>query len=81
MIDFKNATFAKLKMVDFSEFANMITPLLIQGEEVIGTYKGIRDGVVFTFLNNTATRTESTSMLVSMMQVIANPVVPIVGGS
>lgn len=48
MIDFKNATFAKLRTVDFSEFASMVTPLLIDGEEVIGSYKGIRDGIVFT---------------------------------
>ncbi|MDE6752735.1 MAG: PH domain-containing protein [Eubacterium sp.] len=48
MIDFKNATFLKMKQVDNSTFAGVITPMLIQGEEIISTYKTIRDGVVFT---------------------------------
>ncbi len=48
MIDFKNATFLKIKQVDNSTFAGVITPMLIQGEEIISTYKTIRDGVVFT---------------------------------
>lgn len=48
MIDFKNATFAKLKQVKDDEFNKVISPLLIQGEEVIGCYKGMRDGIVFT---------------------------------
>ena len=48
MIDFQNATFAKLKPVDQSAFASMVTPLFVPGEDIIGTYQGIRDGVVFT---------------------------------
>ena len=48
MIDFKNATFLKMKQVDNSTFAGVISPMLIQGEEIISTYKTIRDGVVFT---------------------------------
>lgn len=48
MIDFKNATFLKMKQVDNSTFANVVIPMLIQGEEIISTYKTIRDGVVFT---------------------------------
>lgn len=48
MIDFKNATFLKMKQVDNSTFAGVITPMLIQGEEILSTYKTIRDGVVFT---------------------------------
>lgn len=48
MIDFQNATFAKLKPVDQSTFYSMVTPLFVAGEEIIGTYQGIRDGVVFT---------------------------------
>ena len=48
MIDFKNATFLKMKQVDNSTFAGVITPMLIQGEEIISTYKTIRDGVDFT---------------------------------
>lgn len=48
MIDFNNATFAKLKPADDRAFIDLISPTFVQGEQVIGTYKGIRDGVVFT---------------------------------
>lgn len=48
MIDFKNATFLKMKLVDNSTFASVIAPMLIQGEGIVSTYKTIRDGVVFT---------------------------------
>lgn len=48
MIDFKNANYLKLKQVDNSQFAGVITPMLIQGEQIISTYKTVRDGVVFT---------------------------------
>lgn len=48
MIDFKNADFMKLKPVDNSSFAPMISDLLIQGEEINQCFKGVRDGIVFT---------------------------------
>ena len=48
MIDFKNATFAKLKPVDDGTFRSMINPMFAEGEFIIGSYQGIRDGVVFT---------------------------------
>ena len=48
MIDFKNASFAKLRPVNDSAFEKMIAPILIDEEEIIGCYQGIRDGVVFT---------------------------------
>lgn len=48
MIDFKNATFLKLKLVNNSEFEKVITPMLINGESIISSYKTVRDGVVFT---------------------------------
>lgn len=48
MIDFQNASFAKLKPVSNAEFEALISPMFVQGETIIGTYKGIRDGVVFT---------------------------------
>lgn len=48
MIDFENACFMKLKPVDTKEFSDLISPLLIQGETVLETFQGIRDGVVFT---------------------------------
>lgn len=48
MIDFKNTVFFKLRPVDNSEFESIISPMFIEGETIIGTFKGIRDGVVFT---------------------------------
>lgn len=48
MIDFKNASFFKLKPVSDNDFANIITPMFAPGEQIIQTFRGIRDGVVFT---------------------------------
>lgn len=48
MIDFKNAEYLKLKPVNDSTYAAMLTPMFVPGEEIIGTYQSIRDGVVFT---------------------------------
>ena len=49
MIDFNsNGFFARLKKVGADEFGNIINDFLIDGEAVIGAYKSIRDGVVFT---------------------------------
>ena len=48
MIDFNNAVFFKLKPVSNTDFANMVTPLFASGEQIIQTFRGIRDGVVFT---------------------------------
>lgn len=48
MIDFQNASFLKLKRVSDSEFESMILPMFVEGENIISTYRGIRDGVVFT---------------------------------
>lgn len=48
MIDFKNASFMKLKPVDNSTYSDVINPLLIGDENVIAVFKSIRDGVVFT---------------------------------
>ena len=50
MIDFKNATFAKLRPVNDNAFEKMIAPILVNGEEIIASYQSIRDGVVFTNL-------------------------------
>ena len=47
MIDFQNSTF-KLKKTKMNYVASDITPLLIDGEELIGAYQAIRDYVVFT---------------------------------
>ena len=48
MIDFKNANFLKLKPVPDSDFSSMITPMFVDGEVIIQSFRGIRDGVVFT---------------------------------
>lgn len=48
MIDFQNASFLKLRPVDNNSFSAIISPMFIPGEEIIGTYQSIRDGVVFT---------------------------------
>ena len=49
MIDFDgNGFFARLKKVDNGTFGRVIDDFMIDGEEIIGTYQSIRDGVVFT---------------------------------
>ncbi len=48
MIDFQNAVFLKLKMVDGAEFTEFLSPMLIEGEVMISAFRGVRDGLVFT---------------------------------
>lgn len=49
MIDFNGGGFfARLKKVGNGEFGKIIDDFMIDGEEIIGTYQSIRDGVVFT---------------------------------
>lgn len=48
MIDFNNAAFLKLRPVKDATFASILMPMFIPGEEIVGSYQGIRDGVVFT---------------------------------
>lgn len=49
MIDFNSqGFFARLKKVSNDEFGKIIADFLIDGEAVIGAYKSVRDGVVFT---------------------------------
>jgi len=48
MIDFKNASFLKLKSASDQTFLPVLVPMLVEGEEIVGTYQSIRDGVVFT---------------------------------
>ena len=48
MIDFNNASFVKLRPVNDNAFEKMVAPILVNGETHIGSYKGLRDGVVFT---------------------------------
>lgn len=46
MIDFKNGSIFKLKKADGN--GKEVEQLLIPGEIIIGSYKGIRDSVTFT---------------------------------
>lgn len=48
MIDFQNASFLKLKPVSDRDFADMISPMFVPGEQIVQSFRGIRDGVVFT---------------------------------
>lgn len=48
MIDFNNASFVKLRPVNDNAFGKMVAPILVENEEIIGSYQSIRDGVVFT---------------------------------
>lgn len=48
MIDFKNANYFKLKAVDNATYSSLISATFVEGESIISTFKGIRDGVVFT---------------------------------
>lgn len=77
MIDFKNATFFKLKKVENEKAEPLVGPLLISDESIISTYKGLRDQVVFTnkriiSMNAqgiTGTKQDYTSMPYSKIQV------------
>lgn len=46
MIDFENKGFFKLKQN--KEYAERVAELLLEDEQVIDSYKSMRDGVVFT---------------------------------
>ncbi len=49
MIDFNNkGFFARLKKVKDDAFGDIIQDFMIDGEEIIGSYQSVRDGVVFT---------------------------------
>lgn len=48
MIDFNNTAFIKMTPVNSKIFGHQVTPLLIPGEEIVGCFQAIRDGVVFT---------------------------------
>jgi hypothetical protein len=48
MIDFANGSLFKLQQVDPSGIAAELQPLLVQGEQLVSAFKGVRDSVVFT---------------------------------
>lgn len=46
MIDFNNKAFFKMKADP--EYAKRVEPILLPDEEILSSYKSMRDGVVFT---------------------------------
>lgn len=48
MIDFNNSSVFKLKPCDNREGHNMVAPMLIDGESIFSSFRGVRDMVVFT---------------------------------
>lgn len=48
MIDFQNASFVKLSPADPETLMGDIGPLLVTGEKVFMSFKGVRDSVTFT---------------------------------
>lgn len=48
MIDFQNSAVFKLKAVSNDAFQGLISPIFVQGEQIIYSYQTVRDGVVFT---------------------------------
>ena len=50
MIDFNNASFVKLRPVNDNAFEKMVSPILVDNEEIVRSFQSIRDGVVFTNL-------------------------------
>jgi hypothetical protein len=48
MIDFSNGSLFKLQQVDPAGIAPELQPLLVQGENIVSAFKGVRDSVVFT---------------------------------
>ena len=48
MIDFNNATLVKLKKTSDNSVIKDVSPLFVNGEQILGVYKGIRDYVAFT---------------------------------
>lgn len=54
MIDFTNSAYVKMKQIDPGSVMGDIQQILINGEQVIGAYKAMRDYCVFT--NNSLTQ-------------------------
>ena len=48
MIDFQNAGYVKLGPVPVEEMSGQIQPLLLDGEDLLSVFKGMRDYVAFT---------------------------------
>lgn len=48
MIDFKNSVFSNLDSVTNNAFLTTLRFYMIDGEDILYSFKGVRDGVVFT---------------------------------
>lgn len=48
MIDFQNGSLFKLSPCDPQTIAPEVSPLMVPGENIVATFKGVRDFVVFT---------------------------------
>lgn len=48
MIDFQNAEYLKLRPVSNNAFERMVGPILIDKEQILASFQGVRDGIVFT---------------------------------
>jgi hypothetical protein len=48
MIDFSNGSLFKLQQIDPGSIAADVQPLLVQGEQLVSAFKGVRDYVAFT---------------------------------
>lgn len=48
MIDFSNGSVFKLSEIHPQEIGPAVTPLLVQGEQIVACFKAMRDFVVFT---------------------------------
>lgn len=48
MIDFTNGTFVKLSPSDPAQIHPEIAPMLVDGEQILLSFRGMRDSVVFT---------------------------------
>ena len=48
MIDFKNATYFKLKAINNSEGEKARSAMLVDGENIMSTFQTVRDMVIFT---------------------------------
>ena len=48
MIDFQNGSFVKLKPVSPATTGQLLQPIMVQGEQIVCAFQGIRDSVTFT---------------------------------
>lgn len=48
MVDFSNGVFSKLRQVGLSDVHAGVSIMLVEGEQIVLAFKGMRDSVVFT---------------------------------